>query len=172
MRLFAPRLHGYYSTTLNALCAKHPTLTPNFSNNVFGTATFNLGPRTVSYAHVDQKNLPWGWCTITAAGEFDPVCSGHLILWDLEMFIEFPPGATVLIPSALLCHSNTTIAPHERRYSFTQYTAGGIVRWMESGFQPVSKLPRKRAKEVYAEGLARWERGVQMLSLWSEFAEV
>ncbi|EIW56591.1 uncharacterized protein TRAVEDRAFT_49410 [Trametes versicolor FP-101664 SS1] len=136
MRLFAPRLHGYYSTTLNALCAKHPTLRPNFSNNVFGTATFNLGPRTVSYAHVDQKNLPWGWCTITAAGEFDPVCSGHLILWDLKMFIEFPPGATVLIPSALLCHSNTTIAPHERRYSFTQYTAGGIVRWMESGFQP------------------------------------
>ncbi|KAI0652179.1 hypothetical protein C8Q79DRAFT_997324 [Trametes meyenii] len=130
-RLFAPKLHAYYSKTLDALEAHHPRLKRNFKNSVFARITFNLGPRTVTYIHIDQNNLPAGLCAITALGDFDPTLGGHLILWDLGLIIEFPPGATILIPSALLRHSNAAIRPGETRYSLTQYSAGGLFRWVE-----------------------------------------
>ncbi|KAH9855407.1 hypothetical protein C2E23DRAFT_724304 [Lenzites betulinus] len=170
MQLFAPRLYEYYDNTLDALRNAYPELQPNFANNVFGAATFNLGPRTVSYVHADIQNLPHGWCAITAVGDYDPVAGGHIILWELQMVIEFPPGSTILIPSAIIRHSNTVIAPDERRYSFTQYTAGGLFRWVECGFKPVKALTPAEAKS-YRNGRSRWERGVGLLSLWSEFAE-
>ena len=75
---------------------------------------------------------------ITALGNFNPKLGGHLILWDLHLVIEFPPGSTILIPSASLRHGNTAIQPGEKQYSFTQYTAGGLFRWVEQGFQSTS----------------------------------
>ncbi|OJT12473.1 hypothetical protein TRAPUB_10981 [Trametes pubescens] len=159
LQLFAPRLYEHYNTTLYALCDKYPELQPNFPNNVFGSATFNLGPRTVSYVHADQQNLPHGWCAITAVGDYDPVAGGHIILWELQMVVEFPPGSTILIPSAIIRHSNTVISPDEHRYSFTQYTAGGLFRWVECGFKPVKALTPKEAKK-YRNGHPRWERGL------------
>ena len=59
-------------------------------------ATFNFGPSTVSFIHTDPGNLPYGWCPITSLGPFDPKCGGHLILWDLQLVIKFPPGGAVL----------------------------------------------------------------------------
>ncbi|KAL7279948.1 hypothetical protein ACG7TL_006359 [Trametes sanguinea] len=167
-QLFAPRMYDYYEETMNALYQKDSTLRPNFSNNVFGAATFNLGPRTISYTHRDHLNLPWGWCSITAIGDFDPVRGGHLVLHDLRMVIEFPPGSTILIPSAILSHSNTSIAPEEHRYSFTQYSAGGLFRWVEYKFQPAKNVRALSAKQAEADGAARWERGLGMLSRWED----
>ncbi|KAI9056787.1 hypothetical protein FKP32DRAFT_1585099, partial [Trametes sanguinea] len=170
MQLFAPRLYNYYESTLHQLLEHDPGLKPNFPKNVFGAATFNLGPRTVTYTHRDHLNLPFGWCSVTAIGEFDPVSGGHLVLWDLKMLIEFPPGSTVLIPSALLLHSNCGIAADERRSSFTQYSAGGLFRWVECGFQPMNRLSREEQRRVRSNGARFWDRGVGMLSLWSELA--
>ncbi|OSD07796.1 hypothetical protein PYCCODRAFT_1441668 [Trametes coccinea BRFM310] len=135
LQAYAPKLYNYYSQTLNALLQHHPSLRRNFAGSVFGSATFNLGPQTATDPHIDHLNLPAGLCAITALGRFDHRLGGHLILWDLGLIIEFPPGATVLIPSALLCHSNTAVQPHETRYSMTQYSAGGLFRWVECGFQ-------------------------------------
>ncbi|KAJ2999325.1 hypothetical protein NUW54_g6950 [Trametes sanguinea] len=140
-QLFAPRLYDYYEDSMNALYLQDPSLRPNFTNNVFAAVTFNLGRRTISYTHLDHLNLPWGWCAITAVGNFDPIAGGHIVLHDLRMVIEFPPGSTILIPSAILRHSNTTIAADERRYSFTQFSAGGLFRWIEHGFQPAKNAP-------------------------------
>ncbi|KAJ7620521.1 hypothetical protein DFH06DRAFT_1010638, partial [Mycena polygramma] len=39
---------------------------------------------------------------------FDPNLGGHLILWDLNLVIRFPPGSSIFIPSALLRHSNVS----------------------------------------------------------------
>ncbi|KAJ7883792.1 hypothetical protein B0H13DRAFT_2537891, partial [Mycena leptocephala] len=39
---------------------------------------------------------------ITALRRFNPDLSGHLILWDLKLVIRFPPGSTILIPSAII----------------------------------------------------------------------
>ncbi|KAH9846592.1 hypothetical protein C2E23DRAFT_683769, partial [Lenzites betulinus] len=132
-RLWAPRLHTYYATSLRQLREHDPALRPNFSNNAFAACTFNLGPRTVTYIHIDGLNLPWGWCTVTPLGSFDHTRGGHLILWDLRMLIEVPAGSTVLIPSAILRHSNTQIGKGESRLSITQYSAGGLFRWLECG---------------------------------------
>ena len=70
-----------------------------------------------------------------ALGDFNAKKGGHLILWDCGLVIEFPAGSTILIPSAMVAHSNTAISQDERQYSFMQYTAGGLFRWVENGFK-------------------------------------
>lgn len=61
------------------------------------------------------------------------------MLWPLKLVIEFPPGATILIPSAAIEHSNMPISPGETRLSITQFTAGALHRWVDNGFQSVAK---------------------------------
>jgi hypothetical protein len=152
----------------------NPSLKRNFAAkiSVFAAATFNFGPRTVTFPHIDFANLAWGWCAITALGDFDPDKGGHLILWDLKLIIRFPPGSTIFIPSALIRHSNTSIQAHEKRFSFTQYTSAGIFRFVENGF--------RSDEDVYAGGIsadeqaarvearkARWGKGLQMYKQWN-----
>ena len=58
-----------------------------------------------------------------------------MVLWDLDLVVEFPPGSTILLPSAAIAHSNTSIGRRESRCSFTQFTAGGLFRWTTHGGQ-------------------------------------
>ncbi|KAJ6550568.1 hypothetical protein DFH09DRAFT_925835, partial [Mycena vulgaris] len=90
---------------------------------------------TVALPHINALNLAWGWCAITALGNFDPDASSHLILWDLRLIICFPPGSTILLPSVILHHSNVNIQEGESRYSFTQFTAAGLFRRVDNGFK-------------------------------------
>ncbi|KAJ7020507.1 hypothetical protein C8F04DRAFT_974178, partial [Mycena alexandri] len=177
---FAPDLHEYYRTTINGLYewdanqqrAKHLKRNFRAAFSVFTTATFNFGPITVTLPHIDFGNLAWGWCVITALGWFDPDRGGHLILWDLKLIIRFPPGSSILIPSAILRHSNVKIQPGERRYSFTQFTPAGIFRWVYNGFRTdqdintsASTTPQERAQRQ-ADRAARWQEGVKMYKIW------
>ena len=103
---------------------------------------------------------------MTALGSFDPKKGGHLILWDCHLVIEFPPGSTILLPSAILAHSNVSIASEERRYSFTQYTAGALFRWVERGFQKsvdfhASLSDDELAAQKEKDG-GHWEYGLSM----------
>ncbi|KAJ3871873.1 hypothetical protein F5051DRAFT_340233, partial [Lentinula edodes] len=82
----------------------------------------------------------FGWCAITALGRFDPAQSAQLILWELELVIDFPHAATILIPSAVITHSNTPVAEGDIRTSFTQFTAGPIFRWVENGCMTEKEL--------------------------------
>lgn len=70
-----------------------------------------------------------------------------------------------MIPSATLEHSNVSIGAHETRYSFTQYSAGGIFRYIDDGYQtvkacvagldgPGKKLRSERLSKKLEEGLA------------------
>src|SRR6266487_4690931 len=137
---WAPRLYKYYADHLCLLLQKHPHLCRNFLSSVWSAATFNFGPRTLCYPHRDFSNLAFGWCAITALGRFDSKRGGHLILWDLKLVIQFPAGSTILIPSATIQHSNVRIQPGETRMSFTQYTAGGLFCWVDSGFQTAAQF--------------------------------
>ncbi|KAL7278386.1 LOW QUALITY PROTEIN: hypothetical protein ACG7TL_008366 [Trametes sanguinea] len=163
LRLYAPMLHAYYSKSLDSLLRRNSKLTANFSNSVFASTTFNLGPQTATYPHIDHLNLPSGLCAVTALGEFDPRNGGHLILWDLELIVEFPPGATVLIPSALIRHSNTPVQSWEKRYSMTQYSAGGLFHWIECGFRSQKAFDAAGYKHRVT-GLERWAEGLARLS--------
>ncbi|KAJ7934751.1 hypothetical protein B0H13DRAFT_2305525 [Mycena leptocephala] len=88
---------------------------------------------------------------------------------DLRLVIRFPPGSTLLIPSALVRHSNVPIRAHEQRSSITQYTAGSLFRWVRNGcktdaaFQSSASAEEKKARA--AEDARRWEEGVKMFSV-------
>ncbi|KAJ3769792.1 hypothetical protein FB446DRAFT_629681, partial [Lentinula raphanica] len=90
--------------------------------------------------HRDFLNWPFGWCAITTLGRFDPTRSGQLILWKLKLVIDVPPAATVLIPSAVITHSNTPVAVGDTQMSFMQYTAGPIFRWVQNGCRTEKEL--------------------------------
>ncbi|KAJ7858711.1 hypothetical protein B0H14DRAFT_3447168 [Mycena olivaceomarginata] len=113
------------------------------------------GPRAICAPHLDFANLSWGWCAITALGDFDPDLGGHLILWDLRLVIRFPPGSTILLPSAIIRHSN--------------YTAAGLFRWVRNGFKTDEDFELSASKEEQARWDAehgrRWEEGMKMFSV-------
>ncbi|KAJ7751851.1 hypothetical protein B0H14DRAFT_2222459, partial [Mycena olivaceomarginata] len=79
----------------------------------FAAATFNLGPVSVSPPHVDGGNKADGMCLIGTLGDFNPDHGGHLVCWDYDLIIRFPPGCSILIPSAVVTHSNTPIQDGE-----------------------------------------------------------
>jgi hypothetical protein len=167
-RIFAPLLYAFYFTQMALLAAWNPALNWPFMESVFAACTFNFGPRAVTCAHLDFGNLAWGWCAITSLGWFDADRGGHLILWDLKLIIRFPPGSTILMPSAIIRHSNIPVQLHEKHFSFVQYTAGGLFRWIRNGymtdedFLKNSTMVEKASREKAAE--TRWEEGVQMFS--------
>ena len=173
--MWAPQLFQYYNNCLGKFYAHYPTIQRNFFNSVFACCTFNLGPFTVCFDHTDPGNLPFGWCAITALGNFNFKRGGHLVLWDLHLVIEFPPGSTILIPSASLRHGNTAIQTGETRYSFTQYTAGGIFRWVEQGFQKSSEwyssLSKEEKSAEHRKGDERWAMGVGLFSKLSSLQQ-
>lgn len=150
-----------------ALYEHDPSLIRPFPSSVYASGTYNFGPQTVCCAHCDQANLPNGMCSITPFGKYNPKTGGHLVLWDLKLVIEFPPGSTILIPSAVLTHSNTAILPDETRYSFTQYSAGGLFRWVENSFMTDDDRRALRTKEEQRlrdeKNATRWIDGIEML---------
>ncbi|KAI1784620.1 hypothetical protein LXA43DRAFT_976615 [Ganoderma leucocontextum] len=157
MHVLNPRMYEMYEYTLTKLCDRDPSLCRNFPGNPFAAATFNVGQHAVAYGHTDHLNVPNGWCTITAIGKFDSARGGHLILWNLKLVIEFPTGSTILIPSALLKHSNTHLhdPENEFQYSFVQYSAGGLFQW-------------SAGRHFLQTGKERWERGMKVFSKWAK----
>jgi hypothetical protein len=123
---------------MNELYRKYPNLKPPFKGSAFACVAFNFGPRVVAIPHRDNLNLAYGWCSITALGNFDHEKGGHMILSDLKVAIPFPAGSTIFIPSAALDHYNLPIGDEETRRSITQFSAGGLFRWIAYGFQEKS----------------------------------
>ncbi|KAJ7107402.1 hypothetical protein C8R44DRAFT_637440 [Mycena epipterygia] len=166
---WAPDLFDFYVDYMGEFYAKNRHLQRPFLNGIWSAITFNLGPRTCALGHRDFANLAFGWCTITALGMFDYTKGGHLVLWDCKLVLEFPPGMTILIPSAAIYHSNIPIASGERHYSFTQYTAGGLFRWVEHGFKTEEEYLDTLSSEEKRLGI---ERAVEGAGLFSTVAEL
>ncbi|KAJ3816892.1 hypothetical protein F5880DRAFT_1461459, partial [Lentinula raphanica] len=168
--LWFPKAYGEYQRRNNQLKEKIPEFDGNIEGSVFNCCTANFGPDTWTYIHRDTRNAP-GACAITAGGPFDPAKGGQLIIWDLRLVFDFPPGSTILLPSALFRHSNIPVQKGDKRASFTQYTAGGIHRWLEYG---------GRTEEAYAiedpEGYSRmleerpgrWRKALDVFSTIDE----
>ncbi|KAF8169711.1 hypothetical protein K438DRAFT_226142 [Mycena galopus ATCC 62051] len=137
---YFPKLYQDYKATMEGLLQKHPDLQLPFSNSVFPTATFNLGPQVVTPEHLDVLNNPHGVCGVTSGGKYNHKLGGHLYLKQLKFVCEFPSGSTVLLLSAACEHGNTPIQAGETRYSMTQYAAGGLFRWAAYGYQSEKAL--------------------------------
>lgn len=177
MATWAPKLYHYYVDRLGRLHAKYPTtLRRNFTSSVFEATTYNLGPRMTCFRHRDFGNLPFGLCAVTALGDFDYTKGGHLVMWEAHLVIEFPPGTTILLPSALISHSNIAIADTERRTSFTQYSAGGLFRWVDNEFQRAAdyreKLKGKALDAYLDQEKGRWKFGLGLLSRLDELKSI
>ncbi|KAE9393769.1 hypothetical protein BT96DRAFT_967126 [Gymnopus androsaceus JB14] len=142
--VFASNTFGLYQSNLEMLFASNACLIHWFGKSVFASVSFNMGPYTVSWPHTNDHNLV--------------SCGGHLVLWDLGLIIHFPPGSTILIPSALLTHSNIPISSNEIRYSIIQYSSAGLFRWVYNSF--------KSDKEFMEN--SRWGNGLGMFSLWDD----
>lgn len=167
---YAPKLWQDYGRHLDPLFAHDPKLKRVFSNSIFPAATFNCGLRVVTLDHVDSTNVPFGLCAIFACGSYDPIKGGHLILFDLGLVIQFPPGSTILVPSGTIRHGNVPIQPHETRQSFTQYCPGGLFRWVEFGFKPSYKKPEMQVffRERHEE---RCQRAANLYSRLDELQQ-
>ena len=147
---YAPDLHTFCKARLAELEQWDSRLQRPFKNTAFSAMTFNFGPDACTVPHKDFKTLGFGWCAITSLGEFDATRDGHLVLWDLDIAIEFPSHSTILIPSAILEHSNTAIQDGESWMNITQYNPAGIFEWIAYGFQ------QKHAAESVGEEPAEW----------------
>lgn len=169
--LWAPRLYQYYRQHNATLRRHHPDLRRPFASSVFFCACFNFGPNVWTFRHRDVLNLAFGWCAVQALGAFDHTTGGHLILWDLKLVVEFPPGALILLPSATVAHSNVPVAKGEQRASFTQFSAGGIFRFVDNGCRTVEELLEEDPDEyerVMERKASRWEDGLNLFSTMDE----
>ncbi|KAG5719788.1 hypothetical protein E4T56_gene7277 [Termitomyces sp. T112] len=171
---WAPRLYDYYVDRLGATFEHGKDLKRIFVGSIFPSATYNFGPSTACFLHTDAANLPFGWCSITALGRFDSKKGGHIVLWDLGVIIEFPPGSTIFIPSAVVAHANTKIGNGETRYSFTQYAAGGLFRWAEHRFMNnndfFANLTKEEAQEEAEREQKRWSGGIDLFSTLADIS--
>jgi hypothetical protein len=159
-QFYFPKLYRKYSHNINALLEHHSDLVVPLPGSVFAAASFNFGPMAQTYEHTDSGNKANGICPIFCSGTFDHKRGGHLILRQLKLLVEFPPGAFILIPSATLMHGNVAIEASEERESFTQYAAGGLFRWVEYGFRSWKMIEEEKDTEFIQRELAtrpsRW----------------
>jgi hypothetical protein len=161
---WAPELYQYYSMNMTRLRENDPNLQFNFPNSIFACATYNFGPHTIAVKHLDHLNYIAGWCAVTSLGQFDYTRGGHIVLWDPKLVLEFPPGWTILLPSAYVQHGNTPISPDETRYSFTQYTAGGLFRYVDDGFKSRTQMTLEERLEATARQVDRVSESLNMYS--------
>jgi len=163
---WAPKLYGYYEDNLGKLFTHHPNLKKPFAS-VFPAGTYNLGPRTVCFPHLDFANLPYGYCAITAVGDYNHKTGGHIVLWECKLIIELPPGGMILIPSAIITHFNYPVGDEERTYSFTQYAAGGLFRWVDNNFMTAVNhwkgLTEAEKEAKKKKNSQRWSFGLGLL---------
>ncbi|KAI0041279.1 hypothetical protein FA95DRAFT_1501730 [Auriscalpium vulgare] len=165
---FFPKPAVHMREALLDLLDSDPTLEMPFKNSAYPTATANLGPETACLLHNDCTNFPGLACAITALGPFNADTGGQMLLIDLRLRIRFPAGCTILLSSAGLRHGNLPVADGERRYSFTQYCTGGIMRWVRHGMRPAGDLTEEERVELDGPKGEGWARQLGRLSKYNE----
>ncbi|KAG6847607.1 hypothetical protein H0H93_007078 [Arthromyces matolae] len=181
LRLYSQRNYEYMEETMEAL-RQHYDECPeprrrlrrpyDQSVGVFPCRSFNLGEQSVSYPHKDDANLAQSWCSITPLGSFDATQGGQLILWDLGIVVDFPSGSTILIPSALVLHSNAPISLYKTRYAIIQYAAAGLFQWVENGFMSeaawIARATKKQIQMRLEVQKNRWVEAAKMFTTLQE----
>ncbi|KAF7335851.1 hypothetical protein MSAN_02331600 [Mycena sanguinolenta] len=123
-----PELYSTATARITKLLKELQSKVRTFPMSVFTCVAFNFGPQVSTTLHRDWTDLAGDMCAVVALGDFDPTTGGHLVLWELRLLVEFPPGSLILFPSALISHANTPVCPGETRSSIVQYNAGPVCR--------------------------------------------
>jgi hypothetical protein len=143
------------------------TLARPFKHSVYPAVTFNFPPYPETAEHTDPGNAPCISCSVTPEGPYDADRSAHFVLFDLFLIVRFPPGSTIQLCSAGLCHGNTPIHPDDRRACIIQYCAGGLKRHIDYGFrteEELFKTDRALLREIMGDAK---ERAREAMSLYS-----
>ncbi|KAF9544840.1 hypothetical protein CPC08DRAFT_649537 [Agrocybe pediades] len=171
---WCPNIYRDYVEKLNCLWDHFPDLRRNFSRSVFPCCALNCGPDAWTKRHRDCMNRADGWCAITALGSFNPTQGGHLLLPELRLAIQFPPGSVILIPSATVTHANIPVAAGDVRGSITQYAAGGLFRFIDNNFMTKTDL-QKKDEDLYKKNEKdneyRWLNAQKNFSSLNDFTE-
>ncbi|KAJ7837773.1 hypothetical protein B0H14DRAFT_2362111, partial [Mycena olivaceomarginata] len=122
--------------------------------------------------HADFGNKADGMCLIGALSDFNADQGEHLVCWDYDLIVRFPPGCSILILSTVVTHSNTPIQDGEEWFCLIQYPAGGLFRWVDNGFQS----DRSWRESATAEDIQRQEAkckarsaaALKKFSLWKD----
>ncbi|KAL0069947.1 hypothetical protein AAF712_002842 [Marasmius tenuissimus] len=168
MKTYYKDLHTLYTNVQEKLQVDNPGLVQNFANCCFAACTFNFG-KAVTRRHTDYLNLLFGMCAVLPFGNYNYEKGGHLILWDLKLVIQFPPGTIILLPSAMIEHSNVSIGKDERRSSITFYSAAGLFRWVSNGFVSDNEFRERASVKLrrqwtdYRDEL--WRTGLDLITL-------
>lgn len=167
---YCPNMYQQFKENDQTLRHWKPSLRRNFPKTVFAATTINFGPQSITDIHIDSRNRAPASCSVTSLGPFDSTSGGELVLWNLGLIIRFPSGCTILLPSALIAHSNLPIQPGERRYSITQYSAAALSRFVENGFRNDvdildGKDPQAKADLLAARKL-RWKEALRKYRVW------
>ncbi|KAI0027910.1 hypothetical protein K488DRAFT_60119 [Vararia minispora EC-137] len=155
---YFPLAYQHLRGAMRKLQAWDPSFTALFPNSVYAAGAMNFGPETCCDAHFDVGNYPGLPCAVTAFGDFDPDRGGHLVLHDLRVYFRFPPGATALLSSAGIRHGNARILSGEKRYSFTQFCPGGLMRWVAYGCRPAKGLSMHQRARMDDEAKESWKQ--------------
>lgn len=172
---YAHKIYKEYHVTHQEHLQRRPDLRSYFPKGVFAAFSVNMGPCSFSPPHMDADNCAYGWCPDTALGLFDPDKGGQLVLWDLRVVIRFPPGSTVLFPSALITHSTLPIQAHEERYAVLQFSSGGLFRWRNNGWCSdksfLAHASAEQLREREAARVCRWKIDLQKFTRWQDLVQ-
>ncbi|KAJ7858938.1 hypothetical protein B0H14DRAFT_3446973 [Mycena olivaceomarginata] len=152
--LWAPRLYQYYRDHNAAMHQRHPDLHSPFGHSIFFCAAFNFGPNVWTFRHRDVLKLAFGWCAVQALGEFDPTKGGHLVLWDLNLVVEFSFRRADLANLRDACTLQC-----------------GIFRYVDNGFRTEVQLEEDNPEEyerLMDLKASCWEEGLNLLSEMDE----
>jgi hypothetical protein len=153
---YFPELFEYYDNVLESVCVLSEDCNFPYRDLPFASFTLNVGKKCICNVHVDSSNLSTGLCLVIPLGNFDPGKGGHLILHELRLFLELPPGSIVLFPSAIITHENVSISEGETRQAFTAFTPALMFQWSANGF---NRVPEMSKQERIDYGTFHWNRG-------------
>ncbi|KAJ7277029.1 hypothetical protein C8J57DRAFT_1504867 [Mycena rebaudengoi] len=168
---FSPRLHAYSENAVE-LIFDHNSELRHVYPGAFSTVEFHLGSLE-SPPRLHDRDFLHGWRAITSFSKYDSCFGGDLILWDEGLVIRFPVGATVLFPAALMCYSFCAVKEGETHYTFSQYTPGGLLRYIENDYRcdaDLEEFARYREKErLHERRERRLGAAIKMYSTFGEY---
>lgn len=138
-----------------------------FPQSVYPTVTFNLGDDISTDIHYDFLNWTFSDCAIHCFGNHDYRLGGHFVIWEWKLVIQFPPSATIIVPSSCVGHGNTPILDGKIRKSMTQYVPGGLMRHEAYGFRTEAQLKKEDPglwAKLKKEGPLQFGEGVDLFS--------
>jgi hypothetical protein len=175
MHAFATNYYWFYFNALQHYEAHYVGTPRPLFYSIFSAATFLLGNKALKPL---EDDLAWGWSAFTTLGTYNADTGGHIILWDLNLLVRFPPGATILIPRALVRYSFVRIAAHETRYCLIQFTPAPIFKFCGNGGRSDLEFARNATRAEHEEreadrtSYADGEVPLQMLTTVAELEEV